>query len=122
MLRPKNSVTVAPVDSIPLAPEIVWWTPSEAYLDDPQAFRENLDTWKEVGRDNLVRQVDFANEYTTEIDMGTEVSIWVPNWTILQLVFSWLVSLQLSHLIHLAPIEPSASMEILSASSCFYAT
>ena len=55
-------MTLPPVDSIPLAPEIVWWTPSGAYLDDPQAFRERLDMWKAVGRDNLVRQVRFCNE------------------------------------------------------------
>lgn len=59
------SLAAPAVDSIPLAPEIVWWTPSTAYLDDPQAFREPLDMWKEVGRENLVRQVRsfvFANE------------------------------------------------------------
>ena len=39
---------------VPLAPEIVWWTPSDVYLENPDAFREYLHLWKESGKDNLV--------------------------------------------------------------------
>ena len=44
---------MALVPTPPLAPEIVWWTPSDAFLEDPEEFRGYVDLWRELGDENM---------------------------------------------------------------------